>query len=352
MLPFPPSPVFFVDVQFIYWFSYFNCSEPSVRYRARFPLQELAEKHEISSAAFYPERTFSSLLQFIKIYCSVLFFRKRNSLLVFQKICTTGWYARALKFLLFCRPSYTLYDIDDAEYTRQPASTMHYFMRHCTACSGGSAALVSYMQQYCKKVFLLTSPVINHGYRQRQAGVFTVGWIGYYGAHRHSLQQLFFPALHSLTFPLTLTILGAASQQQVAEIEACFQHAPQVTVQAPLLANWQDEAAVYKEICKFTIGVSPLLDTEFNRAKSAFKLKQCFSCGVPVLASAVGENPRFLQAGGNGYFCSTPADFADALTLMYNLPHPVFQDMSYNALQAAEMFSVAHFCQILIGFFK
>ena len=61
--------------------------------------------------------------------------------------------------------------------------------------------------------------------------------------------------------------------------------------------------SVYHQIARFDVGVSPLLDTEFNRGKSAFKLKQCLSCGIPFWAAVLARTSTFLQEGVNGYFC-------------------------------------------------
>ena len=69
------------------------------------------------------------------------------------------------------------------------------------------------------------------------------------------------------------------------------------------------------------------MDTEINRCKSAFKLKQYMSCGVPVLASPVGENPRFLEHGGNGFLCRTVEEFRQCVYRVAGV-----SDADYNAL--------------------
>src|SRR5690606_1249031 len=121
-----------------------------------------------------------------------------------------------------------------------------------------------------------------------------------------NLTQLFFPALHDVKFPLTLKLLGVASENEVLEIKSFFKNNPFITVDAPLHLDWLNENTIYEIIQSFNLGVSPLLDNEFNRGKSAFKLKQCLSCGIPVLGSSVGENKTFLQDGFNGYLCDQP----------------------------------------------
>jgi glycosyltransferase involved in cell wall biosynthesis len=59
-------------------------------------------------------------------------------------------------------------------------------------------------------------------------------------------------------------------------------------------------------ICSFDIGLAPIADTPFNRARSDIKLKEYAACGIPWLASPVGpyrglgeeEGGRLVQDDG------------------------------------------------------
>ncbi|MES2620121.1 MAG: hypothetical protein V4615_04645 [Bacteroidota bacterium] len=342
-----------MEIKHIYWFAYFNLNEPSVRYRAKFPLQQLKDKHSLTFSIVYPGYDFQNLSNFIRIFFTALIFRKSNSIIVFQKIHTNGIYATALKLLLFFRPKHTLYDIDDAEHTRRPAQTIHHFMKNCSACSAGSKSLVNYIRQFNQNVFLLTSPVIDHGLTKTELEkILTVGWIGYYGAHRQSLTQLFFPALHSIDFPLKLKLLGVADKLEEQEIKSYFKDNKSISVETPLGLDWLDEHAIYETITTFDIGVSPLIDNEFNRGKSAFKLKQCLSCGVPVLGSSVGENKEFLQDGVNGYRCDKPNDYFQKLTSIKSSQNGSYSKLSMNAKNTFPSFSIDNYCLTLLNYFK
>lgn len=272
---------------------------------------------------------------------------------MFQKIYTKGIYATALKFLLFFRPKHTLYDIDDAEHTRRPAQTIHYFMKRCSVCSAGSISLMDYIKQFNANVSLLTSPIIDHGVvKTALQKTITVGWIGYYGAHRQSLTQLFFPALDNINFPLKFKLLGVANKIEEQEIKSYFKNNKNISVETPLNLDWFDEQAIYETISTFDIGISPLIDNEFNRAKSAFKLKQCMSCGVPVLASSVGENPMFIQDGVNGYLCNNPDDYFQKLMLIKNAPNDSYAKLSMNAKRSFPTFSIDNYCTTFINLFQ
>lgn len=342
-----------MKIKHIYCFSYFNLTAPSVRYRAKFPLQQLKDRHGITFSIVYPGYDFQNIANFVLTFFSALFFRKSNSIIVFQKIYTNGIYAILLKALLFFRPQYTLYDIDDAEYIRQPAQTIQHFMKNCSACSAGSKSLVDYAKQFNSNVFLLTSPVIDHGLKKNKvAEILTIGWIGYYGAHRQNLTQILFPALYEIKFPIKLKLLGVANQAEVQEITSYFKNNKNISVEAPLGLDWLNEHSIYEHIATFDVGVSPLIDNEFNRAKSAFKLKQCLSCGVPVLGSSVGENKNFLRDGLNGYLCNSPDEYFQKLTLINGSKSGNYAKLSENAIKTFPLFSIDNYCSTIIAYFE
>jgi glycosyltransferase involved in cell wall biosynthesis len=333
----------------IYWFTNYNLSSPSGRYRAKYPLEMLAGRG-IGSTLVYPGYALKNIIYFTLVFFTILFFRKKHSLIVFQKIYTKGIYAAALKTLLFFHPKHTVYDIDDAEYLKFSPETIHHFMKYCSSCTAGSKSLVEYARQYNPNVFLLSSPVIPHPHiKTKKNNVLTIGWIGYYNAHRESLKQLFFPALSQLDFPVRFILLGVDREQHRKEVNAYFSMNKAITVEIPEYIDWNDENSVYERIKEFDFGISPLLDTEMNRAKSAFKLKQYLSCGVPVLASPVGENLHFLQEQLTGYFCHSPEEFRQLLSTFRTMPDEAYALLSANALKSVQYFSLENYCDELEG---
>ncbi len=334
----------------IYWFAYFGTEEPSVRYRAKYALQQLSADHDISYDIVYPGFRPATIYRFLKVYCSILFLRKKNSVIVFEKIHTRRLYATALKILLRIRSGRTLYDIDDADYLKFPPGSILYFMRHVTQCAAGSRSLADFTARHNPNVFILTSPVIAHNcIRSERNKVFTIGWIGYYNAHRESLLQLFFPALSMISFPVKLVLMGVVKEAHFTELHDYFRSLPHVTIEIPEGIDWQNEHTVYQAISTFDAGIAPLLDTEINRAKSAFKLKQYMSCGVPVLASGTGENNVFLKDGINGYTCNSAAEFADRITLLANSSDDEYYKLSRQAQATVAEFSMAQYCHTLIS---
>lgn len=339
-----------MKVKHIYWFAYFNNTEASVRYRAIYPLKWLEENKGITYHLVIPSYSFSNILHFIKVYFSLLFFRKPNSVIVIQKIYSQGLYASALKFLLLIRKQATVYDTDDAEHTRRPTDTIHFFMRHCQFCSVGSRELLAYVSQFGNKAFLLTSPIIEHQIRKsvKRTEPFTIGWIGYYGAHRKNLEAKIFPALKKLDYPITLKVLGVKNEDEQLELKRQFDSFPFISVDAPLNLDWLDEENIYSQLATFDVGVAPLLDNEFNRSKSAFKLKQCLSVGAPVLACPIGENRYFLKDGENGFLCDGPEQYSMYLNALREAPQSRWNSLSESALDSVKEFGIPAFCEALL----
>ncbi len=335
----------FNDISHIYWFAYFNKDEPSVRYRAIYPLDKLKREHNINYSFVVPGYQLKTILKFVYIYLSVLLFRKKGSIIVFQKIYSFGIYANALKLLLLIRKRQTIYDIDDAEHTRRPPKNVHFFMKHCSICTAGSQTLVNYTKKFNDNSFLLTSPVINHGVsKTSRESIFTIGWIGYYKAHSESLKKILFPALLGIDTKVRLMLLGVEKQEERVEIEKIFKPYPNVILDIQINLNWHDELAIYNLIKQFTVGVSPLLNTEFNRSKSAFKLKQCLSVGIPVLASPIGENIRFLNHGKNGFICNSSKEFKTGIEKFTLISIEDYAKFILNSLNSYPEFSLKNYC--------
>src|SRR5688572_20036627 len=120
-----------MKVKHIYWFAYFNLFSPSVRYRGKYPLDLLKGKYNVTSSFIYPGYHPITIFHFIQIYFSALFFRKKDSIIVIQRVHTNFIYSIALKLLVSIQKDDTLYDLDDAEYYDHSPLTINYFLKRC-----------------------------------------------------------------------------------------------------------------------------------------------------------------------------------------------------------------------------
>lgn len=142
-------------------------------------------------------------------------------------------------------------------------------------------------------------PIVEHG-DERPV---TVGWAGTVGG----LEYL---------KPLA-PVFARLWRDRVARLE--------VVSSKPLAASWasfrpwrlEDETALF---CDFAIGIMPLPDTPYTRAKAGFKLLQYMAAGVPVVASPVGVNPELVRESGAGFVAHDASEWELALRTLAGDP--------------------------------
>lgn len=59
----------------------------------------------------------------------------------------------------------------------------------------------------------------------------------------------------------------------------------------------------------FDIGIAPLVDNKFNRAKSNLRYLEYSALGIPTVASNVGHFAQTITHGIDGFLCTRPEDF-------------------------------------------
>lgn len=348
-----------LEINHIYWFAHYNLSCPSSRYRGKYALDYLKKHKNIEFDFVYPSTKTKDVLQFLYVYLKVLFFRKRNSVIVFQKIRTDRFYGKLLKFLLFARKNNTIYDIDDAEYLRVPRKIIDHYIKNCSYVIASGKVLESYCKKFNPNVFISTSPIIDHHFLKKGRNkIPIIGWVGDFGngnpierdySHKTSLYSVLFPALIQLKFNIKLILIGVKEKEDIPEIQNYFRPYPHIELEIPEneSLDWKNDTWLYEKIREFDIGVSPILDFEFNRAKSAFKAKQYLSCGIPALASDVGENSSFVNER-NGAICNSIDDFKNAIIRLIDLSNEKYQKLSEEALKNKGTFSMEQYCEKLL----
>lgn len=73
------------------------------------------------------------------------------------------------------------------------------------------------------------------------------------------------------------------------------------------------------DLRSFDLGIMPLLDSDWNRGKCAFKLIQYMAVGVPVLASPVGANLEVVGSHGVGVLAE-PGQWGPAIETLLGDP--------------------------------
>jgi len=74
---------------------------------------------------------------------------------------------------------------------------------------------------------------------------------------------------------------------------------------------------VYPQVLShFDIGVAPIANTTFNRAKSPLKLMEMGSWGIPYVASKVAPYQRYIDQGVDGYTANTTPEWIEKLSIL------------------------------------
>lgn len=76
--------------------------------------------------------------------------------------------------------------------------------------------------------------------------------------------------------------------------------------------RWRPELAT-AVFAEFAVGIMPLADTPYARAKAGFKLLEYMAAGLPVVASPVGLNAELVKRSGAGFLADGPEEWEAAL---------------------------------------
>jgi glycosyltransferase involved in cell wall biosynthesis len=75
---------------------------------------------------------------------------------------------------------------------------------------------------------------------------------------------------------------------------------------------WRPETQL-EDLASFDIGLVPLNDSPFERAKFPFKLLQYLALGTPAVVARVGTAAELIRNGENGLLASASHEWCDAL---------------------------------------
>lgn len=208
-----------------------------------------------------------------------------------------------------------VYDFDDAffhKYDQSGSSLVRAalgekhasLLRHAAACCCGNAYLRDFAVRYCPDSIILPTVVDTAIYRpaaRPHGGALTIGWIG-----SPSTWVGVRPILPLLADTCTKTgarflAIGAGRQGEADRFPGMETR------------EWS-EATEVADVQAMDVGIMPLLDRDFERGKSGYKLIQYMACGLPVIASRIGVNAEIVEPAVNGLLASSDEQWRDGLT--------------------------------------
>ncbi len=214
-----------------------------------------------------------------------------------------------------------IYDLDDAEWVHSRPKTV-LLARCANAVFAGSEIIEQWARRHNRRVVFVPTVIDAELYasfrvEHKEHETSTIGWVGtgkghFQDGHFHMIRQALDALAHDHTF--RFVVIGSQNHQPLKDY---FKGAAFETVFVDGL-DWSDSGAMPQAIhqYQFDVGLMPTKDTPFNRAKCAFKAIEYMACGVPVIASPVGENARVVEDGVTGFYATDDKEWQEGISTL------------------------------------
>jgi len=222
-----------------------------------------------------------------------------------------------------------VYDFDDAIWLNGEAN--HCFMDYCTRALvvfAGNQFLADYASRFSSRVYIVPTSVDLAVYKKKSnnADKFNVGWIG-------SSTGLFY--LKDIENDL-LNFFEKHSEARLVIVSERYPDELTALIKYIDYVPWSRQGEV-DDINRFSVGIMPLRNTDWERGKCSFKMLQYMACEVPVIISAVGMNVAVMdhsrKYGSFGTLVEQPDEWSDVLDYYYNASCLILNQMGMNARQ-------------------
>ena len=213
-----------------------------------------------------------------------------------------------------------IFDFDDATFLHSPRKTK-FILRHAEVVIAGSHMLAEWARSYNERVYLIPTLVDHELYRVspewHAPKIFTVGWIGNAPAHYENLKLLVpvFIRLVQTGAVFRFLLVGGLGDKRVHEL---FSSIPGIVFDCIETLDWSDPHAIPGAIRLFSVGVMPLIDSEWNRGKCAFKAIEYMATGITAIVSPIGENSILVTDRLNGFIASNTEDWVSRILELYH----------------------------------
>lgn len=241
----------------------------------------------------------------------LLLLARRSDVLYVQKRVLPIWVLRLVQRV---NPR-LVYDLDDAIYLQEAHRPLVQAMMHsATRVVVGNETLAAYARQFNERVVVIPSVVDAGLYcppvgpRHPGDGRVVIGWIGM-DPNRGDLvpmQDVFDGLWDRYGSQVVLRIVSG--EPLVMETRLSVEFVP-----------WSLEGG-RQELQRFDVGIMPLDDNPWNRAKCGFKLIQYMAVGAPAVASPVGVNAEIVRDGQTGYLAESIEAWRDRLACLVDDP--------------------------------
>lgn len=247
-----------------------------------------------------------------------ILFRQFNADIIWQNRLLLNTYFSIEKY--YKRP--LAFDIDDAIWLNEGENAVKNALKKATLVITGNEYLASYARKINNNTYVVPTSVDTNqlfplpGIKNR----FTIGWIGTPSNFRY---------LESVKKPVQNFLAKNEDAQLVI-----------VSSAQPGFLNFDNKRIIFRKwslekeneyINSFSAGLMPLFEEEWAKGKCSCKMLQYLACGVPVIASPVGQNDIILKEQRVGLAATDQSDWESALHLM-KTDSAMMKEMSTNGV--------------------
>ena len=230
-------------------------------------------------------------------------------IVVVQKAIMSA-YLRGMAALLRNRAKRIVYDLDDAVHLapphplrsvwktlEDPSQSRKLFRMADLVLAGNTWLAEAAQTNGAPRVEVLPTVVDTNRFAPaaNSPETYRIGWIG---------NPSTTPALDA-----TREALDGIDQAEVCLIGA---DADLARLDSAEVKPWTLETEV-GELHRFSVGIMPLMKTEWTRGKCALKALQYMACGIPCVATPYGAVRDIIRHDENGLFADTPEEWRVAL---------------------------------------
>ncbi|MBP8959288.1 MAG: glycosyltransferase [Bacteroidales bacterium] len=249
--------------------------------------------------------TFPLVKRFLWLKKAFFILSRKWDIIFTQRTFISEWMLSKVK-----RRTYIIYDFDDALYLQgdqhRNAEKTALMIKYADSIVVSSDYLNKFVMQFNKRATVIPSPIeterIFPQENKIQNEIPVVGWTGsewtvkYIKTIESALQRL------AKEFTFKLLIVGANSSFNISGVNCSIR-------------PWSFEKEC-DNLNEMDIGIMPLPDDEFTRAKGGYKLYLYMAAGIPCVASPVGINNIIIRHGENGFLAGSEEEWINSLRIL------------------------------------
>jgi len=204
-------------------------------------------------------------------------------------------------------PKPRVLDVDDAIYLYNNASAARKIAQTCSLVVCGNQFLAEQFSKWNSNVVVIPTGIDTKKLRPIEKPITTtsptIGWIGTSGNYKYL--ELIEPALRKIFALFPNVRLQVISNER------------------PMFFDYLGDQLDFRLwrpgiendlLPQLTIGIMPLIDSEWEWGKCSFKMLQYMAAGIPVVVSPVGMNAEILASGSIGLAANNTDEWVEALS--------------------------------------